>query len=91
MAYERRDADQDLPQGTDRVFVDLPVAAPQGGLIDTLTLKAHTPSYCPDRGRECVNGVILAMDVGMVATTLMASRCRTCGTVIAWFNESGGS
>ena len=71
---------------TDRVFLDLPVTAPEGGLLDVLTLKAHTPHYCGDDGRQCVNGIILALDVGMFATTLMASRCRNCGTVLAWFN-----
>ena len=75
-----------MTQPTDRVFLDLPVTAPEGGPLDALTLKAHTPQYCVDGGRECVNGIILAMDVGMFATTLMASRCRNCGTVLAWFN-----
>ena len=34
---------------TDRVFLDLPVTAPEGGILDVLTLKAHTPHYCGRR------------------------------------------
>ena len=74
-----------MTMNTDRAFLDLPVTAPKGGLLDVLTLKAHTPHFCGDDGHQCVNGIILALDVGMFATTLMASRCRTCGTVLAWF------
>ena len=84
--------DPRLHDGEDeRVFLDLPVTAPTGGLVDVMSLKAHTPNSCADAGLQCVNAVILAMDVGLYDTTLMASKCRSCGMVMAWFNVGADS
>lgn len=69
----------------DRIYQDLPIGPTGHNPIDALTLRAFPTRSCITDGYECVNAVFVTLDVGL-GIVLMASKCRGCGGVIAWFN-----
>ena len=72
--------------GRDRIYHDLPTGPTGHNPIEALTLKAFPARSCIADGYQCVNAVIMTLDVGFHDTVLMASKCRGCGGVTVWFN-----